>query len=131
HKMVCEWGMSEKLGPLAFGKKEEQVFLGKEMGHQKNYSDTTAQVIDEEVHSIVRDGYDKAFKILTDNKKQLEDLAIALLEHESLDADQIDRVVKGEKLAADQKPVQRESNPEKKMNKPSKIRNLIPDPGKA
>jgi len=66
-KMVCSWGMSKKMGPLAYGKKEEQVFLGKEIGHAKDYSETTAVNIDEEVKALVMDGYNKARQLLEDN----------------------------------------------------------------
>ena len=97
-KMVCEWGMSERLGPLSFGKKEEQIFLGREFAQHQDYSESTAVVIDDEVKRIVLTSYARAKKILTDNLDKLHALALALLEHEVLDGDQIDRVIRGEKL---------------------------------
>jgi cell division protease FtsH len=97
-KMVCEWGMSEKMGPLAFGKKEEQIFLGREFARHKDYSEKTAQDIDEEIKSIVETSYDRARKILGDNPDMLHSLANSLLEREALDGDQIERIIKGEKI---------------------------------
>ncbi|UCD72261.1 MAG: ATP-dependent zinc metalloprotease FtsH [Syntrophobacterales bacterium] len=97
-KMVCEWGMSEKMGPLAFGQKEEQIFLGREFARHKDYSERTAQDIDEEIKRIVEDSYDRARKILGNNIDVLHSLANSLLEREALDGDQIDKIIKGEKI---------------------------------
>lgn len=98
HKMVCEWGMSDRLGPLAYGRREEELFLGREVTRTRNYSESTAVVIDEEVRRIVTVGMDRAEKILRDNIEGLHILAAALLEREILDGDEIDRVLKGEIL---------------------------------
>ncbi len=97
-KMVCEWGMSEKMGPLAFGQKEEQIFLGREFAKHKDYSERTAQDIDEEIKQIVNNSYDSARKILEENIDLLHSLANSLLERETLDGDQIDKIIKGEKI---------------------------------
>jgi len=97
-KMVCEWGMSERLGPLTFGKREEQIFLGKEIMKHKDYSEKTAEEIDEEVTRIVTERYEYAKKLLTENKPLLLKLANALLERETLDASQIDAIVEGRDL---------------------------------
>ena len=97
-KMVCEWGMSEKMGPLAFGQKEEQIFLGREFAKHKDYSERTAQDIDEEIKQIVNNSYDSARKILEENIDLLHSLANSLLEREALDGDQIDKIIKGEKI---------------------------------
>ncbi len=97
-KMVCEWGMSEKMGPLAFGKKEEQIFLGREITQHADYSEDTAREIDSEVKKIVLAAYDHARKLLHGNLTTLHALAEALLEYESLDGEQIDRIMRGEKL---------------------------------
>jgi cell division protease FtsH len=94
-KMVCEWGMSEKLGPLAFGQKEEQIFLGREFDRHRDYSEETARLIDEEIRDIVTQGYQKAKDILTKNMDTLHQLANALLEREALDGIQIDNIIKG------------------------------------
>jgi cell division protease FtsH len=96
--MVCEWGMSEKMGPLAFGQKEEQIFLGREFARHKDYSERTAQDIDEEIKQIVDNCYDSARKILEENIDLLHGLANFLLEKEALDGDQIDKIMKGEKI---------------------------------
>ncbi len=96
-KMVCEWGMSEKMGPLAFGQKEEQIFLGREFARHKDYSERTAQDIDEEIKRIIDNSYDRARKILGDNLDILHNLANSLLEREALDGDQIDKIIQGEK----------------------------------
>lgn len=94
-KMVCEWGMSEKMGPLSYGHKEEQVFLGKDFSNQKTFSDETAKLIDLEVKALVMGGYNVAMEILTDNRDKLEKLALALLEHETLDLKEITELLEG------------------------------------
>ncbi len=98
-KMVCEWGMSQKLGPLTFGKKEEQIFLGREIATHRDYSEDTAKEIDEEVRGIVEEAERKATELLGANLDKIHLLAGALLEKEILDGDQIDRILRGEKLA--------------------------------
>ncbi len=92
-KMVCEWGMSEKLGPLTFGKREEHIFLGREFARHQDYSEETAVLIDAEVKQIVVDGASRARSILEEQLARLHRLAKALLEHESLDAEEIARVL--------------------------------------
>jgi cell division protease FtsH len=96
-KMVCEWGMSEIMGPLAFGQREEQIFLGREFARHKDYSEKTAQDIDKEIKQIVDNSYDLARKILEENIDILHSLANSLLEREALDGNQIDKIVKGNK----------------------------------
>ena len=92
-KMVCEWGMSEKLGPLNYGKKEELVFLGKEIQRQRDFSDDTAQDIDGELRRIVTNCFDRARRILRDNNDVLHAIAKNLLEKEVLDGQEIDRII--------------------------------------
>ena len=99
-KMVCEWGMSERLGPLSFGKKGEEVFLGRDFVLHKDYSEETARKIDEEVERIVRECYERAKKILKENIDKLHKLAEALLEKEVLDGKEIDRIIFGEEEGA-------------------------------
>jgi cell division protease FtsH len=96
-KMVCEWGMSD-LGPLTFGKKEEQIFLGREIAQHRDYSEDTAIKIDQEVRKLVNTGYAKAKEILTDNRDTLEKIARALIEREVLDATEIKMLVEGKEL---------------------------------
>ena len=97
-KMVCEWGMSENLGPLTFGKKEEQIFLGRELAQHRDYSEATAIMIDQEVKRIVSECYDRAKQIILDNKDPLQRIAEALLEREVLDTTEITKLVRGEQL---------------------------------
>ena len=95
-KMVCEWGMSDKLGPLTFGQKEEQIFLGREFAQHRDYSEETAQLIDGEVRAIVMRGYERAKEIVQSNIAILHQLANALLDKEVLDSNQIDTILRGE-----------------------------------
>jgi cell division protease FtsH len=98
-KMVTEWGMSPLLGPLAFGKKEEQIFLGREISQHRDYSEDTAIQIDREVRRIVEEGYTRAWNCLESNKEGLIRLAEALLEYETLDSLEIKAIIKGQPLA--------------------------------
>ena len=98
--IVCEYGMSD-LGPLTFGKKEEQIFLGREISQHRDYSEDTAIKIDLEVQKIVNGQYKRAENIIAENKDAMIRLAEALLEHETLDAVQIRRVVAGLPLDSD------------------------------
>ena len=100
-KMVCEWGMSEKMGPLSYGTKEEQIFLGRDFSVQKNFSDETAKLIDLEVKALVMGGYNKAKEILTENRDTLEKIFKALLEHETLNRDEIVEIVDGKPPESD------------------------------
>jgi cell division protease FtsH len=92
-KMVTEWGMSEKLGPLTFGKKDEHIFLGKEIARHKDYSEKTAIDIDEEIKKIVLEAYDTSKKLVTENLDLLEALAKSLLEKETMDGAEIDALI--------------------------------------
>jgi cell division protease FtsH len=99
HKMVCEWGMSEKLGPLAYGKKEEAIFLGRDYGQRtQDYSEQTAQEIDEEVRAIVQRQYVKVKDLLTQSRENLKRLSDSLIERETLDAEEIHAVLEGREL---------------------------------
>src|SRR6266850_1699858 len=93
-KMVCEWGMSEKLGPLTFGKNEEHIFLGREVARAKDYSEDTALAIDSEIKRIVLECATRARQILEENIEKLHALARALLERESLDSEEIARILR-------------------------------------
>jgi len=97
-KMVCEWGMSEKLGPMSYGAKEEEIFLGREIQKHRDYSEKTAIEIDEEIRGIINLAMNRAEKILRDNIDLLHKLSMELLEREILDSEEIDRIIKGEKL---------------------------------
>jgi cell division protease FtsH len=109
--MVCEWGMSE-LGPLAYGKKDEAIFLGREITQHRDYSEDTAIQIDKEVKRIVNGGYERAKAILSANRETLERIALALLDREVIDANEV-------KLLMENKPL------------PEKIRTPPPQPPQA
>jgi cell division protease FtsH len=94
-RMVCEWGMSDAMGPLTFGKKEEQIFLGREIAQHQDYSEDTALKIDQEVKRFVTQNYERSHKMLSDSKEVLVKIADALLAREVLDADQVKRLVAG------------------------------------
>ena len=97
-KMVCEWGMSEEIGPLSYGKKEEQIFLGREIAQHQDYSENTAMQIDKEVKKVVLAAYAEAKELLEENRDALILVAEALLEYETLDGNEFTAVIKGEKI---------------------------------
>jgi cell division protease FtsH len=102
-KMVCDYGMSDKLGPLSFGKKEEQIFLGREISQHRDYSEETAMMIDQEVRDIVTGSYNKTRKLIEDNLATLHAMANALLEKETLEGPDIDAIIaSSSKPAGDQ-----------------------------
>ena len=92
-KMVCEWGMSQTMGPLSYGKKEEQIFLGREFATHKDYSEDTAKQIDAEVVSIVKRNYDKAKSLLNEHIEILHKISSELLEKEVLNSAEIDEII--------------------------------------
>jgi cell division protease FtsH len=106
-KMVTQWGMSEKLGPISFGEREEQIFLGREIQQHQDYSEDTAQLIDEEVKRIISACYDRAKEILEDKVDILHAMAKALLERETLDREEIESLLKSEPLP----PVRKRQTP--------------------
>ncbi|HEX9289996.1 MAG TPA: cell division protein FtsH, partial [Anaeromyxobacteraceae bacterium] len=136
HSMVCEWGMSEKMGPLAFGRKEGEVFLGREMTTQQHYSEQTAKDIDAEVRRIVTEQYERAKRVLVDNQAMLNKIAEALLEYETIDASDIDILMAGGSI---NRPPPIKSNPPgppvaEKVKKPGLLDTIpVPkvEPGKA
>jgi cell division protease FtsH len=99
-KMTCEWGMSDELGPLTYGKKEEAIFLGREFNRHQDYSEATALKIDAEIKRIVAEQYERATKLLTERRKELVAVAEALLEHEVLDATELGEIMAGRQIAA-------------------------------
>jgi cell division protease FtsH len=97
--MVCEWGMSQEMGPLTFGKKEEQIFLGREIAQHQDYSEDSAIRIDQEVKRIVTAQYERATSMLTERRDALVRIAEALLSNEVLDGEQVNRLAAGLPLA--------------------------------
>jgi cell division protease FtsH len=103
-KMVCEYGMSD-LGPLTYGKKEEQIFLGREIAQARDYSDDTANKIDAAVRAFVDEGYKSAYQILNENADIMHRMAAALLERETLDKAEIDLIIAGQELPPFKSPL--------------------------
>ena len=97
-RMVCEWGMSEEFGPMALGRKNDEVFLGRDMAHVKDYREDTARRVDMEVKRILSEAYDTAMTILRDNIELLHSLSSALIDRETLTGEEVDRIIKGETL---------------------------------
>jgi len=98
-KMVCEWGMSDKIGPLTFGKKTEEVFLGREISHARDYSDEISSTIDSEITMIVRRAEKQAEKILRGHHDELVVLAEALLEYETISGAEMQAVISGKRIS--------------------------------
>lgn len=124
-KMVCEWGMSEKLGPLAYGQNEEEIFLGREITRHQNYSEKTARDIDDEVKRIILDAEKRAEKILSDNIDMLHKLSKELLEREILDSEEIDKIINGEDLPPLRKETPKEEKPFKEEEIPDHVKELL------
>ncbi|MBI5886703.1 MAG: ATP-dependent metallopeptidase FtsH/Yme1/Tma family protein [Deltaproteobacteria bacterium] len=122
-KMVCEWGMSEKIGPLTFGKKEEHIFLGKDMGQRRDFSEHTALEIDAEIKAIVMDNYSRARRLIEERQDALHRIAKGLLEKETLDTVEVDMLIAGENTDNYRSYVQSEPKP------PAAPVNVRPDEG--
>ena len=95
-RMVCEWGMSDILGPLTFGKKEQEIFLGRDLGQSRDYSEQTAQTIDREVRDIIDRNYQRAKRMVTENIAALHRLAEGLLTYETINGDEVEQLIRGE-----------------------------------
>ncbi|MCD6206205.1 MAG: ATP-dependent zinc metalloprotease FtsH [Candidatus Marinimicrobia bacterium] len=129
-KMVCEWGMSEKLGPLTFGKKNQEIFLGREIAQHRDFSEETAKAIDKEVRTIVETAEERAIKILKDNLKSLKLLAETLLEYEVIDGDNIKRLLDGKKIRKPKNNVKSQSKPKTRKKSITKTTRKTTDKGK-
>jgi cell division protease FtsH len=116
--MVCEYGMSN-LGPLTFGKKEEQIFLGREIAQHRDFSEDTAIKIDQEVKQIIQQQYDRAQSIITENRETMIRLSETLLERETLDGVQIRRIVAGLSVDDDQPPASKDDQERPQLKEPS------------
>ncbi|MCC6808652.1 MAG: ATP-dependent zinc metalloprotease FtsH [Deltaproteobacteria bacterium] len=131
-KMVTEWGMSDKMGPLTYSKREDTVFLGREIAQAPTYSEETAQDIDNEIRAIVFGAYNVAREILEQNLAPLKRVAEALLEYETLDGPELDLVVDGQPLPNRTKITARPAAPPQlKQDRPSGFPNVSPEPSKA
>ncbi len=122
-KMVCEWGMSEKMGPVTFGKKEEQIFLGRDFTQHQDYSEATAMEIDREVKRIVMENYDRAKSLLQNKLETLDKFAKILLEKEVLDGAEIDMIIKRGKLIK-KRPKLREKKEERESPQKEKLKEV-------
>ena len=135
-KMVCEWGMSSRIGPLSFGKMSEEVFLGREISHSRDYSDEISQIIDSEITYFVKIAENNALTILNKYYDELEKIAGALLEYESITGEEMSKIIKGEPISKvkaeksdkkikrrrrkiDSKNSQKTNNPQKVITKPA------------
>jgi cell division protease FtsH len=123
-KMVCEWGMSDRMGPLAFGKKDEQIFLGREIAQHQDYSEQTAVEIDVEVRRIIMENYERAKQLVSSNMDKLKAIAEALLEYETIDTADIDNLMAGGKI--ERKPPIPPIPVEKKDTKEKRPSSLFP-----
>jgi cell division protease FtsH len=141
-KMVCEWGMSDKLGPLTFGKKEEAIFLGRELAQASEYSEQTAVEIDSEVRRIMMEQYARAKSIIVAHKEALKRLAEALIEYETLEAEEVQMLIDGKQLTREppkvrmptREEVDRKYQADKDKRKPASgpvLGPLVGDPSKA
>jgi cell division protease FtsH len=135
-RMVCEWGMSEAMGPLTFGKKEEQIFLGREIAQHQDYSEDTAERIDQEVKRFVTENYERARKMLLAHQTSLEKIAAELLVREVLDGEQVRRIVAGHPLeepksaapATPTAPVTHDEEPGRRQKERPSMVPPLPDP---
>ncbi len=137
-RMVCEWGMSEKLGPLSFDRAGGEVFLGRDLASRKDYSESTAKAIDREVHRIVDDAYQRARQLLDENRVRVAAVAEALLEREVLDSEEVEIVMRGESLppvpTEEAAPVEEEDARPEPVKRPQRAPlspPLVPEPGSA
>jgi len=110
-KMVCEWGMSDKMGPLSFGKKDESIFLGREMAMHKNFSEKTAEHIDDEIKRIVDESYNRALTLLRDNLQNLHKLSECLIEKENLSGAEVDAILASSATDTDKPPAEEVQTP--------------------
>src|SRR6266511_3001968 len=129
-QMVTQWGMSDRLGPRTFGRKEELVFLGREISEQRNYSEKVAEEIDEEIRQIIDKAYQTAKKLLTDNRKRLDSMVTVLLEQETIEGDALTALLTG-KAPDDTSPDVKQEPPAPKESGERKKGVTAPKPGLA
>ena len=120
-KMVCEWGMSDALGPLAYGEREEHIFLGREIDRHKDYSEETARAIDKEIRKVIDEAEATAKKLLTKNRKKLDAIAQALLKYEVIDGAEVKKIVEGGELVREAK----KTNEDKKKDAKETVENKV------
>jgi cell division protease FtsH len=129
--MVMRWGMSEKLGPLSFGEREGEVFLGRDFASRPDYSEETARQIDTEVRGIVMGAYERAKKLLSENMDALKRIADALVEYETIDAADLDMLISGTPLSREKPPPRVQAPPKDEKKKDKRILDALEGlPGK-
>ena len=121
-KMVTEWGMSDLLGPMTFGKKNEEIFLGREIQSHRDYSEVTARMIDEEISKIIRDAQQASENILNENKDLLHSMAKSLLKHETIDAKDIKKILDGKKIIKRKPRVKNINNGSAKLKRKTAVK---------
>jgi len=126
-KMVCEWGMSDVLGPMTFGKKNEEIFLGREIQSHRDFSEATARMIDEEVVRIIRKAQATANRILKENVEHLHNLSKALLEHETIDGEEVLAVMDGKEIKRSQNGATKKPKKKRPRRKPAPEKKKKPE----
>ena len=119
--MICDWGMSIDMGPQTFGEPEELMFLGREVTRHKDYSEETARKIDAEINALLREAYERAKKILVENREKLEDIARLLLERETLDGEEVMEIVKHGRILSEDERKARDGQDAAKGSKPPAV----------
>lgn len=119
--MVTQWGMSERMGPIQYGERDEMIFLGRSLGESRNYSDKVAQEIDEEVRKLVDDAYQETHRILTEQRDKLDAVAMRLLEIETLHAPEFEAIMRGEQI------VERKPSEQPAANRPGRAQSGLSD----
>ena len=128
-RMVTEWGMSDKLGPLRYNENQQEVFLGHAITQRQNMSEDTAKLIDEEIRRIVTDGEKKAREVLYANKDKLEAITQALMEFETISGDEVNRVIRGEKIVRSSDDEDSKGSAGPAVPAAGKLRPPRPEPG--
>jgi cell division protease FtsH len=132
--MIMRYGMSEKLGPRVLGRNNDQPFLGREMGHEPDYSDELAREIDEEIRRVIEEGHDRATRVLQEHMEELHRISAILIERETIDKDQFERLTAGEAeetVFPDEVPEPEAVKPEERKRLPQPKPRPFPQPGRA
>src|ERR1041384_6560051 len=133
-QMIMRFGMSEKLGPRVLGRNTDQPFLGREMGHEPDYSDEVAREIDEEIRRVIEEAHDRATRVLQEHIEELHRISAILIERETIDKDQFERLAAGEaeeSVFPDEAPVPEPAQPEERKRLPQPKPRPFPQPGRA
>jgi cell division protease FtsH len=133
-QMIMRYGMSEKLGPRVLGRNNDQPFLGREMGHEPDYSDEVAREIDEEIRRVIEEAHDRATRVLQEHMDELHRISAILIERETIDKDQFERLAAGEaeeSVFPDEAPVPEPAQPEERKRLPQPKPRPFPQPGRA